>query len=503
MKNLVFIIAVSIALLFVLWGVLDPAGLAKGSTAALHLTTEKFGWFYLLVTLGFLVFAFYLAFSRFGKIRLGDDTDRPQYSKTSWFAMLFSAGMGIGLVFYGVAEPLSHYMDPPPGVTPKTPEAARQAMRYTFFHYGLHAWAIYTVMGLALAYFSFRKKRSSLISSTFYPLLGEKTNGPIGKSIDVLAIIATIFGVATTLGLGTLQINGGLSHLLGWPANFTIQLSIIGVVTVLYLISATTGLDKGIRILSNTNLYVAVAFMLFVLFAGPTAFIFEVLTTTIGSYFQNLFQMSLALSPFSAGSWIQDWTLFYWAWWISWAPFVGMFIARISRGRTIKEFVLGVLLVPTLFGFLWFSVMGGTALNLEIFHNGQLGAVVQEDLSAGLFATLEQLPLANILATIATLLIITFFITSADSATFVLGIFSSNGSQNPSLSTKLTWGIIQSSIAATLLYSGGLEGIQSTAILAALPFAVIMAFLCYSLYTALTQDKAATPPAEKETPPPS
>lgn len=414
--------------------------------------------------------------------------------------MLFSAGMGIGLVFYGAAEPVSHYIDPPPGITPETPQAARQAMCYTFFHYGLHAWAIYTVMGLALAYFSFRKKRSSLISSTFYPLLGDKINGPIGKSIDVLAIIATIFGVATTLGLGTLQINGGLSHQLGWPSNFTVQLTIIGVVTVLYLISATTGLDKGIKILSNTNLYIAIAFMVFVLFAGPTAFIFEVLTTTISSYLQNLLQMSLMLSPFSAGSWIQDWTFFYWAWWISWAPFVGMFIARISRGRTIKEFVLGVLLVPTLFGFIWFAVMGGMALNLEMFHNGQIGPVVAKDLSAGLFVALDQLPLATILSTIATLLIITFFITSADSATFVLGIFSSNGSQNPSVATKLTWGVIQSSIAATMLYSGGLEGMQSAAILAALPFAIIMAFLCYSLYTALSEDKAVTPPKVKETP---
>lgn len=414
--------------------------------------------------------------------------------------MLFSAVMGIGLVFYGVAEPVSHYIDPPPGITPETPQAARQAMCYTFFHYRLHAWAIYTVMGLALAYFSFRKKRSSLISSTIYPLLGDKINGPIGKSIDVLAIIATIFGVATTLGLGTLQINGGLSHLLGWPSNFTVQLTIIGVVTVLYLISATTGLDKSIKILSNTNLYIAIAFMVFVLFAGPTAFIFEVLTTTIGSYLQNLLQMSLTLSPFSAGSWIQDWSLFYWAWWISWAPFVGMFIARISRGRTIKEFVLGVLLVPTLFGFIWFAVMGGMALNLEMFHNGQIGPVVAKDLSAGLFVALDQLPLATILSTIATLLIITFFITSADSATFVLGIFSSNGSQNPSVATKLTWGVIQSSIAATLLYSGGLEGMQSAAILAALPFAIIMAFLCYSLYTALSEDKAVTPPKVKETP---
>ena len=488
MKNAVFIISVFIVMSFVVFGALSPDALSTSSTKVLNVTTEKFGWFYMLATFGFLVFAIYLAFSKYGAIKLGADNDVPEYSDRSWFAMLFSAGMGIGLVFWGVAEPLSHYMNPPQGAAPQTTEAARLAIRYSFFHWGLHAWAIYTVIGLAIAYFTFRKKRSGLISNVFYPLIGEKVNGPLGKSIDILAIIATVFGVATSLGLGTLQINGGLYQLIGLPISFSTQLTIIGVVTVLYLISATTGLDRGIRLLSNTNIAIAAVLLIFVLFAGPTSFIFDVFTTTIGSYLQNLVQMSLTLTPFSQGSWIKSWTLFYWAWWIAWAPFVGMFIARVSRGRTIKQFVLGVLLVPSLLSFLWFAVFGGTALNLELFHNGKIAEAAQTDVTSALFNTLQQLPIGSILTVIATLLIITFFITSADSATFVLGMLSSKGVQNPSNKVKLTWGILQSSIAAVLLVSGGLKGVQTASIIAAAPFSVIMVMMCYSLYLALQKE---------------
>lgn len=485
---MVFRISFVVVLLFVFWGLLSPSGLATASGNLLNVITEKFGWFYLLATFGFLLFSIFLAFSKYGAIRLGADTDRPVYSNRSWFAMLFSAGMGIGLVFWGVAEPLSHYLVPPQEAAPQSAQAARLAMRYSFFHWGLHAWAIYTVIGLSIAYFTFRKGMSGLISSTFYPLLGEKVKGPVGKAIDILAIIATAFGVATSLGLGTLQINGGLNHLTGLPNTFSTQLVIIIVVTVLYLISATTGLDKGIKILSNANLTVAVALLVFVLFAGPTAFLFDVFTTTLGSYLQNLVQMSLTLTPFSAGSWIKDWTLFYWAWWIAWAPFVGMFIARVSKGRTVKEFVLGVLLVPSVFGFLWFSVFGGTALNLELFANGQLAEAAQTDVTSALFNTLSQLPLGMILSGLATLLIITFFITSADSATFVLGMLSSNGVANPATRIKLVWGLLQSTIAAVLLMSGGLQGLQTASIVAAAPFAIIMVLMCYSLYQSFQEE---------------
>jgi glycine betaine transporter len=494
---MVFIIAVVVVLIFVFVGAFFPEALASGSSQLLNVTTEKFGWFYLLSTFFFLLFSIFLAFSKFGKIKLGADDDEPAYSNRSWFAMLFSAGMGIGLVFWGTAEPLSHYMNPPEGAAPQSAGAARLAMRYSFFHWGLHAWAIYTIIGLAIAYFTFRKKRSGLISNVFYPLIGEKVNGPLGKGIDILAIIATIFGVATSLGLGTLQINGGLHQLTGLTNNYSSQLIIIVIVTILYLISATTGLDKGIRILSNTNLSIAAILLLFVLFAGPTSFIFDVLTTTIGSYLQNLVQMSLTLTPFSQGNWIKNWTLFYWAWWIAWAPFVGMFIARVSRGRTIKEFVLGVLLVPSLFGFLWFAVFGGTALNLELFHNANIAEVAQTDVTSALFNTLHQLPAGTILIIIATLLIITFFITSADSATFVLGMLSSKGVQNPSSKVKLVWGLLQSSIAAVLLLSGGLQGLQTASILAAAPFSIIMVLMCYSLYLSLQTEFKSPKPKPK------
>lgn len=481
---MVYKISIFIIVLFVLWGAFAPRNLGDFSNEAFSFTIENFGWLYLFLALGFLVFAIYLAFSKFGNIRLGSDDDEPEYSNMSWFAMLFSAGMGIGLVFWGVAEPISHYMQPPYGEA-ETPEAARVALRYAFFHWGLHPWAIYTIISLSLAYFQFRKGYSGLISSTFRPLLKEKVNGPIGKAIDILAIIATAFGVATSLGLGALQINGGLSHMFGISTSTSWQIIIIAVVTVLYLISATTGLDKGILLLSNSNLIIAISLLLITLFMGPTAFILDTFTVSIGSYVQNLLAMSLRLTPFQDNPWIGNWTLFYWAWWIAWAPFVGMFIARVSKGRTIKEFVLGVLLVPSLFSFIWFSVFGGSALHLEIFEGKNITQAVHNDVTSALFTTLDGLPLGTILSAVATLLIITFFITSADSATFVLGMLSSEGALNPSNKVKFSWGILQSSIAVVLLLSGGLNSLQTASIITALPFGIIMALMCFSIFTAL------------------
>lgn len=486
---MVFLVSVTIVLFFVVWGVLAPEGLAENSNLMLKAIIENFGWFYLWVTLGFLIFAVYLAFSPYGSIRLGKDDERPEYSNFTWFGMLFSAGMGIGLVFWGVAEPISHYISPPADYVPRTPDAARAALRFAFFHWGLHPWAIYTVLALTLAYFQFRKGLNGLISSTFFPLIGFKINGIFGHIIDILAVIATAFGVATSLGLGTMQVNGGLAYLFGIQNSTMSQMLIIVVVTVLYMLSATTGLDKGIKILSNINILLAVSLLLFVLFAGPTSFIMDSLTLTLGGYFQNLVQMSLRLSPFTQGTWVGQWTLFYWAWWISWAPFVGTFIARVSRGRTIREFVAGVLLIPSLFSFLWFAVFGATALNLEIFQRADIAGAVQQDITAALFSTFGHLPMGAVISFFATLLIITFFITSADSAIFVLGMFSTNGSLNPSNKIKLTWGVLQSAVAAVLLISGGLTGLQTASIIIALPFAVIIVLMCVSILRALSKEK--------------
>lgn len=485
---MVLYISLIIIILFVIWGILSPDNLTSTAAILLDLTIEKFGWFYLLTAFIIVIFSFYLVFSKYGNIRLGSDQDRPEYSDVSWFAMLFSAGMGIGLVFWGVAEPVQHYFRPPIGLQGQTPEAARIAMSYSFFHWGLHPWATYSIMGLCLAYFNYRKGYNNLISSTFYPLFNEKVEGPIGKFIDILAIISTSFGVATSLGLGALQINGGLHELFGISNKVTVQILIISIVTVLYLISATTGLNRGIKILSNINIGIAVGLLLFVLFSGPTSFIFDTFTLTLGSYLQNIIQMSLRLTPFTQGTWIGQWTIFYWAWWISWSPFVGMFIARVSKGRTIKEFILGVLLVPSLFSFIWFSVFGGTALHLEILQQTNIAEAVEQDISSALFITLNHLPLSTIISLLATLLIITFFVTSADSATFVLGMLSSKGDLNPPNKVKLIWGILQSSIAIILLISGGLNGLQQMAIITALPFAVILAIMCFSFYKSLKND---------------
>lgn len=493
-----FFISIVIVVLIVLFGAISPELFASAAAQVLKMTTTNFGWFYLIVTFGFLIFCLFLAFSRYGQIPLGGDDDEPEYSLPTWFAMLFSAGMGIGLVFWGVAEPISHYFAPPAGVTGQTTEAAQTALRYAFFHWGLHPWGIYAVIALALAYFQFRKGAKGLISSTFLPLLGDKVNGPIGKGIDVLSVIATAFGVATSLGLGTLQINGGFTHLFGVPSNLFVQIAIIVVITVLFLLSATTGLDKGIKYLSNTNLILALALLVLTLVLGPTSFLFDTFTSTLGSYLNNLVSMSLRLTPFTQGTWVANWTLFYWAWWIAWAPFVGMFIARVSKGRTIKEFVICVMLVPSLLSFIWFSVFGGTALHLEIFDQAQIGQAVQNDISTALFLALEQLPMGYILAVVATLLVITFFITSADSAIFVLGMLSSDGKLNPSNRVKITWGILQSAIAVVLLLSGGLEGLQTASIVAALPFAVIMVLMCYSLLKALKEEDQLVKKQRKE-----
>lgn len=485
---MVFIISITIVAIFAIWGAVAPDQMASTANAAYSFSIHNFGWFYLLATLFFLIFTFYLAFSRFGSIRLGDDDDEPEYSTVSWLSMLFSAGMGIGLVYWGVAEPLSHYLSPP-----EAWQEGRQKPHGSpcgiLFPLGLHPWAIYAVIGLTLAYFQFRKGYKGLISSAFIPLLGEKlVSGWLGKTIDILAVIATIFGVATSLGLGALQINGGLHYLFGLPNTVAAQIVIIAIVTVLFLISATSGLDKGIKILSNTNLVIAVLLMLFVWITGPTSFIFETFTTTLGSYLQNIVNMSLRLTPFSKGTWVGAWTLFYWAWWIAWAPFVGTFIARVSKGRTIKEFVICVLIIPSLFGFVWFSVFGGTGLQLELFDAAELATAVKQDTTTALFVMLEHLPLGTIVSFIATILIMIFFITSADSATFVLGMLTTDGKLNPSARVKLTWGILQSSIAVVLLISGGLSGLQTASIAAALPFAIVLIGMCFSLLKALREE---------------
>ncbi len=487
--NLVFIISLILTLLVLIIGIIDEQALSQYVSWAYNSILENFGWIYMLAAVFFLVFAIGLSFSRYGRVKLGKDHEKPQYSYFGWFSMLFAAGMGIGLIFWGLSEPLVHYLEPPEHIASASGDSAGFAMQYSFFHWGLQPWAIYIVMSLSIAYFSFRRGMPPLISSCFYPLLGEKIYSTPGYIIDILAVFATIFGVATSLGLGATQIHSGLSYLFNIHEGFHITLIIILIATVLFMLSSVVGLDKGIQALSKLNMFVAIILMTFLLIIGPTAYIFEIFTSTLGVYANRILEMSLDTNPFTGHEWIQSWTLFYWAWWISWSPFVGLFVARISRGRTIKEFVHGVLLVPTLMTFLWFSVFGGTGLDLQLNSGINLAEIAQQDESLALFHLFEHVPMGGLISVITIILLFVFFITSADSATFVLGILTSKGSMDPPLSKKMTWGICQSGIALILLFIGGIQALQEMAITAALPFSIIMLLLCYNLHSALKEEQ--------------
>jgi glycine betaine transporter len=482
----VFWIALSISILFVGWGWAAPQHLIKTMTGLQGTLLNQFGWFYQFATTFFLIFALIIAFSRYGNIKLGKDEDKPEFSTPTWFAMLFSAGMGIGLLFYGVSEPVAHYANPPFGEA-QTIESAKSALRHTYLHWGFHAWAIYAVVALALAYYKFRKNLPGLMSATLYPLLGEKVKGPIGYTIDVTAVFATIFGVAASLGLGAAQINSGFNYLFGLPVNFSTQLIIILITTAVFILSAGTGVSKGIKYLSNANMILAVVLFFSFLLLSPTQFVLETFLTTFGSYVQNLPSMGLRFAPFNTenNQWVKDWTIFYWAWWISWTPFVGTFIARVSKGRTVREFIMAVLIVPTIVCSLWFGVFGGTGIYYDFIQGLN---VAEQSFATSLFFIYNQLPFGSVLTVISLCLIFTFFVTSADSATFVLGMQTTNGSLNPSFPVKFTWGIILAAISIILMRSGGLQGMQATIIVSALPLGVFLLFMAYSLLKAFSQE---------------
>ncbi|WP_219996167.1 BCCT family transporter [Nocardioides humi] len=466
---------------------------------------QDLGWWYIAVVSGFVFFALWIAASHMGNVVLGKDGDEPEFSLGSWFAMLFAAGMGIGLVFWGVAEPLNHYSSPPPGAAADTAsQAARSAMDTTFLHWGLHAWAIYVVVGLAIAYSVHRRGNPISLRWALEPLLGERIKGFWGDVIDVIAILGTLFGVATSLGLGVSQIGAGLAYLdvIDEPTTWLL-IALVIVITSIALTSVVTGVDKGIKWLSNLNMVVAVGLVAAVLVLGPTVFILSDFVTQIGSYIENFFQLSFNARPFQddGKAWLGGWTTFYWGWWMSWAPFVGVFIARISRGRTVREFVIGVLLVPTLVTFLWFAVMGGTALHEELF--GDQTIVDPEtgvSTNTALFQMLDLLPGAAVLSVIALALIVVFFVTSSDSGSFVVDMIASGGDPNPPRWSRALWAALEGLIAAVLLYVGlnaqetdpsvnPLGALQTMAILLALPFSIVMVLLAVATAKALMREE--------------
>jgi choline/carnitine/betaine transport len=495
LDRVVFGVAAGLMVAFIAWGVLGTSSLSTVASTVLNAIITGGGWAFVLAASGFVVFALWLAVSKYGRIPLGRDDEAPEFRTVSWIAMMFSAGMGIGLMFYGVGEPLAHFTSPPPGtVAPGTPEAFDVAMATTLFHWTLHPWAIYAVVGLAIAYGTFRRGRPQLISSAFIPLFGRKrAEGAFGRAVDILAIFATLFGSAASLGLGALQIGGGLTAG-GFMQNVgtSLLVTIIVVLTIAFIVSAVSGVAKGIQWLSNINMVLAGILALVVFVGGPTIVILNLLPTMIGDYFGNLAQMAArtaATGGDATATWLAGWTVFYWAWWISWTPFVGMFIARISRGRTIRQFVAGVILIPSAVSLLWFAIFGGAAIVTQ--RNGT--DLASRPIEGQLFGLLDTLPLGAVLGVISMLLVAIFFVSGADAASIVMGTLSQRGTIHPSRGVVVFWGSVMGAIAAIMLLVGGgggdaLSGIQNITIIMAAPFVIVMILMCVALTKDLRDD---------------
>ena len=447
----------------------------------------NFGWFLVLAVNFYLFFALYFAFSKYGTIRLGGRNAVPEFSRGSWFAMLFSAGMGIGILFWSVAEPLFHFSDPPLN-NGETIQAAQEAMKTTFLHWGLHAWAIYTLVGLALAFFSFNRNMPLAFRSIFYPMLGEKVYKWPGDVIDVLAVLATLFGLATSLGLGVKQVSAGLNHLFSSPDTLTTRVLLIVGITGAATISVVSGLNQGVKKLSEMNINLGAILLVFILILGPTVFILDSYAQNIGNYLSGFFDKSFWTESYRQTNWQNQWTIFYWSWWISWSPFVGMFIARISKGRTVQEYVLSVLIVPTLLTFLWITAFGGSAIFLELNGASDLISAVQDNVATSIYHLFENFPLAEVTNFAAIVLVISFFVTSSDSGSLVVDAFTSGGKLKSPVTQRVFWATMEGAVAAILLVGGGLKALQTAAITTGLPFAVILIIMAFSLRKGLQKE---------------
>ena len=483
----VFVISAMIMLVFILVATAFTNSSKDFFNFIQHSIVKNVSWVFTLCTVLFLAFVIFLLFSRFGSIRLGENDEKPEFGYTTWFSMMFSAGMGIGLVFWSIAEPIKHFSSPPiKGAAALAP--IKQAMGITFFHWGLHAWAIFMVVGLSLAYFTYRKGLPLAIRSSFYPLLGERIYGPWGNFIDIFAVVGTMFGVATSLGLGAMQVNSGLNYLGGCPETRLTQIVLIGLITACATASVVLGLKKGISRLSHFNVWLSLVLVSFVFLIGPSFYILKTFAESLTSYISNIVYFSYWSERLASKDWQASWTIFYWGWWIAWAPFVGLFIARISRGRTIREFILGGLFAPTLATFIWLSVFGGTALYLEKIQGVPISVAVSSNLSTSLFKTLKYLPWDQVTATLSTLIIVTFFVTSSDSGSLVIDILTAGGDQDPPKNQRIFWAITEGVIASVLLLAGGLKALQTAAIASGFPFALLMIGMCFALFKELRNE---------------
>lgn len=488
----VFLVSGGLILLFVLFTLIfkEPAETTFGAVQTF--IAGAMGWFLILSVSVFLIFGVYIAISKLGNVRLGGPDAKPEFPTFAWLAMLISAGMGIGLMFWSVAEPIYHFQDPPAllgTIAPNTADAAQQAMGITFFHWGLHAWGIYALVGLSLAFFTFNWGLPLTIRSVFYPLLGNRIYGWPGNAIDILAVASTLFGLATSLGFGVQQVNAGLNFLFGLEISTPIQVGLIAIITGFATASVVSGLGNGVRRLSELNMILAGLLLLFVLFAGPTLFIINSFVENLGYYAASLPTLSFWTETFSGTDWQNSWTVFYWGWWVSWSPFVGIFIARISRGRTVREFIIGVLLLPSMLTFLWMSTFGGTALSLELGgSSGLISDAVEADVSTALFVMLQQLPLTGITSLVGIVLVVVFFVTSSDSGSLVVDSLTSGGKLESPIPQRVFWAVLEGVVASALLLGGGLSALQTASITTGLPFTVILLLMCYSIYKGLSYE---------------
>lgn len=487
LRNPVFLISASVIFILVIIGAVFSRQFGAVAEQLFLFATTNFGWFYLLAVFIVILFLIGISISKYGKIRLGGEDEKPEFPFFTWIGMLFSTGFGAGLVFWGVAEPMSHFFETPfASIEGQTESAARVAMAYSFFHWGISQWSVFAIIGLAIAFMQFNRKESGLISKSMESVTGKRK--AVTNTIDSLAVIATVMGVATSIGLGVLQIHGGLSTVSNIPASTWVQIVIIAVIFVAYMASAATGLNKGIRHLSNLNLALCLLLLVFVFVMGPTVFILNAFTLGIGDYISNFIQYSLRLEPYVGGTWVRDWTIFYWAWAISWSPFVGAFVARVSKGRTIRQFIAGVMVVPPVIACVWVATFGGTALYKDLNENAGIAEAVNNDITVALFQVFDTLPMSFFMSVLAILLIFTFLITSADSASHILASMTTEGSLIPPLFQKLVWGVLISAIAGVLLFAGGLDALQTASLVAAVPFTVIMLILIVAIFKMLRRE---------------
>ena len=485
--NIVFIVSMAISSLLVIWGVIDGSGFSEIANKIYLFLENNFSWFYLIVTFFLVVFCIYLGFCKFGNIKLGPEDSKPEFKTTTWFAMLFCAGMGVGLVFWSISEPLAHYINPIEGITPLSKEAMNFSIKSCFMHWGVHPWSLYAVVGLGLAYFQYKKNKPALISSLLEPIIGEsRVNGFIGKMVDIFSTVLTVIGVSTSLGMACMQICEGLNYLFGIEINVKVWIILIVIVACIYIMSSVSGLNKGMTYLSNINIFLAICLLIIAFCIGPMQTTLKTIVNGVGLYISNFVSDSLKLDPYGENIWIYTWRVFYWAWWITWSPFVGVFIARISKGRTIREFVAGVILVPSIACMIWFGVFGSLALNVvNLFSIDALTSMAVNPETA-LYIIFNKYSIGTLLSIISIIVLLIFFITSADSAIFVIGMMSSKGDLNPKNYRKILWGIILALFAIILLITGGLDSVKTISVAASFPFLFILIAICISIQKVLS-----------------